>query len=184
MKQIRPNKRNKKKLSLKVKAIIASGVCVVLILGIFFVIKVINRFFDNHYFQFNQVVSIQLASPLEIKKREAVVQYIELLDYPDEIDTPLEEYICDKFGVYDCKTALAIAKAESGLREEAFNVNSNSSIDVGVFQINSTHFDRPGCSLKELVDAEKNVDCAFEIFSEQGWAPWTVYRSGAFKNHI
>jgi len=143
----------------------------------------VNDFFEGHYLQFNQVIQVTLKKPIEIKQREMlspVVEYIELLDYPDEIDTEIEKYICEKFGQYECKTSLAIAKSESNLKEEAIHINSNGTIDLGVFQINSIHFDKPGCSLQELVFAKKNIDCAYNIWKAQGWSPWVVWRNKSF----
>ena len=155
----------------------------ILFVGIFLFIKEVNNFFQNNYLQFNKIVSLQLKRPIEIKKREPIVQKI-ILEYPEEIDTPLEIYICNKFGTYECKTSLAIAKAESGIREEAFNINTNDTIDIGVFQINSIHFTKPGCSLKEIVDAEKNVDCAYTIWKASGWNPWVSYKNGNFLRNV
>ena len=103
-----------------------------------------------------------------------------VLNYPDAIDTPLKKYICDKFGVYDCKTALAVASAESGLREQAVHINNNNTIDVGIFQINSIHFKQEGCSLKEIIDQYKNVDCAYGIWKVQGWNPWVAFINGNY----
>jgi hypothetical protein len=150
-------------------------------------LKGINSFFENNYLQFNRVLNIEIKRPIEIKKKEIlspIVKYIELIDYPNEIDTPLEEYICKKFGPFECKTALAIAKAESGLKEDAVNINKNGTIDIGIFQINSVHFNQEGCSLKDIVFAEKNVDCAHKIFEKQGWEPWVAFINGSFKKQL
>jgi len=70
------------------------------------------------------------------------------------------------------------------MREGAFNANANGTIDVGIFQINSIHFNKEGCSLKEVSDAYKNVDCAYEIYKQSGWTPWTVFNTGSFKEHL
>jgi hypothetical protein len=141
--------------------------------------KAINSWFNTNYFVFTAPVEVKLNQPISVKERKPIEKKI-VLDYPDEIDTPIEKYICEKFGVYDCKVALAIASAESGLREQALNINTNSTIDVGIFQVNSVHVRRAGCSLKELVDQYKNVDCAYTIFKEQGWNPWVVYKNGSY----
>jgi hypothetical protein len=138
-----------------------------------------NEFFDKNYLQFNQIIKVVFQKPIEIKKRVPIIQKI-VLDYPKEIDTPLKKYICDKFGPYDCKTALAIADAESGFQEQVVHINTNNTIDVGIFQINEVHFKQAGCSLKEIVDAYKNVDCAFGIFQGSGWGPWTTYTNGSY----
>jgi len=146
----------------------------------------INKWFNGHYFAFNFPIKIDLLQPIAIKNREPqIIEKKLVLEYPEEIDTPLEQYICDKFGVYDCKTALAVSKAENGDRiPDKFNVNSNGTIDVGIFQINSIHFTEEGCALKEIVDPIRNVDCAWRIWQTSGWGPWVAFHTGAFLNHL
>ena len=141
----------------------------------------VASWFDTHTIHKQRILSMTWKLPIEIQKREPqIIEKQIVLDYPDEIDTDLEKYICEKFGVYDCKTALAIAKAESGLREDAINVNSDGSIDLGIFQINSVHYKKAGCLLKDVVDAFKNVDCGYQIFEAQGFGPWVVYQNGNY----
>lgn len=175
--------RFKIKVSFKAKIALWAILFVILGFSIFKIVKTVNDFFNTNYLQFNRVVEVILNKPVEIRKREESIRYIDLLDYPGEIDTPLEIYICEKFGQYDCKTALAVAKAESGLKENAYGVNRNGTIDIGVFQVNEVHWDKPGCSPKELFDAESNVDCAYKLFQEQGWNPWVVYNERTYLNH-
>lgn len=146
-------------------------------------LKAVNNFFENYSLKFNKIVQVKFNEPLTLVKRDKkpkVITKIKVFEYPDAIDTPIEKYICDKWGVYDCKNALAIFKAESGLREEAFNINTNGTIDVGIAQINSIHFKKKSCSLKEIVDAYKNIDCAYQIFKASGWNPWVTYQNGNF----
>ena len=146
-------------------------------------IQQVAKWFNENQIIFNQVIKVELKKPFEIKKREPIVKEV-ALTYPEEIDTPIEKYICDRFGPYQCINALAIAKSESSLREDAIGININS-IDIGIFQINSIHFKKDGCSLKELVDPYKNIDCAFSIYSQQGnWSAWSVFNNGSFKNHL
>lgn len=160
-------------------------VSLIVIGGLFWVFMIVNSWFNTHYFEFNSPVIVNFYQPIVIKKRiPRVIEKKLILDYPDAIDTPLKQYICDKFGVYDCKIALAIASAESGLREEAFNINTNGTIDVGIFQINSVHFKQEGCSLKEISDAYKNVDCAYKIWQASGWEPWVAFLNGNFKSKL
>lgn len=96
--------------------------------------------------------------------------------------SPVEQYICDKFGT-DCKTALAVSWAENGTRQcDRVNINSNKTLDVGVFQINSVHM-KKGFTLSDLADCKKNVDIAFGIFKVQGWTPWVAYKNGSYKKN-
>ena len=96
----------------------------------------------------------------------------------------VEQEILDVFGLEDFQIARAIAKAESGLRVDAFHANDNGTIDLGVFQINSVHFNRKGCSMAELVTLEGNVKCAKQIYDEQGWNPWVVFQTSAFRGNL
>lgn len=177
----------KPKLTRKVKVgIFFLGIFVLFLFAYRAFVKV-NAWFNGHYFQFNQVMEVQFNQPIEIKERKVnVSQIVQVLNevQPLENLTPIEEYICKKWGVYDCKTALAVARAESGMRENAININKNDTIDVGIFQINSVHFEQEGCSLKEVSDAYKNVDCAYGLWQVSNWSPWVAFLNGSFKNHI
>ena len=182
MKKINLN-LNRPRFNWKVKTAVILSVLFILLFSVFSAVKAINKFFDEHYLQFNRVVEVILKWPVEIKNRKP--QIIEVvLDYPNEIDTPLEEYICEKFGTYDCKPALAVASAESGLVEDKYHYNSNGTIDIGIFQINEVHWNKLGCSPAELFDAKKNVDCAYSIWKENGWNPWVVYKNGSYIKHL
>jgi len=59
--------------------------------------------------------------------------------------------ICSTLGV-DASLALRVAKAESGLNPSAVNVNSDGSLDVGLFQINSKW--HPSVSMSQALDPE------------------------------
>ena len=148
---------------------------------------VVSAWYDTHTIKFNQVVIVSFNKPFEVIERKPeikeVVRVIESVDINKLTD--IEKYICEKWGVYECQVAVAVARTESGLKEQAFNTfNKNGTLDVGVFQVNSVHFNQPGCSLKELVYAKKNVDCAYEIYKKSGWGAWSAYNSGAFKGAL
>lgn len=183
MKKIRLSKGIDRKT--KTAAILGAGIILLALLVSFW--KAVNSWYDSHYFQFNQPVKITLAKPVEIKERKLeTTQIVEIVEQIPTLDNlqPIEQYICEKWGVYDCKTALAIARAESGMREDAININTNNTIDVGIYQINSVHFKKDGCNLKDLVDQYKNVDCAYQIYEAQGWSPWVAFKTGSFAGHL
>lgn len=195
--KIKQIKLNKKKFRLfkkvnKKKAYIVSGVTLFTIIAIsglmYAILTAVNSFFASNELVFNKPIEITLNKPVEIKERKIdTVQVVKVIeDIPDyeHLETDIEKYICDKWGVYDCKVALAVAKAESGLREDAININTNNTIDLGIFQINSIHYTKEGCSLKEVSTAKGNVDCAYQIWEAQGWTPWVVFNTGAFKNTL
>ena len=87
----------------------------------------------------------------------------------------LEEYICT-FD-WDCQTALAVARAESGMRCDAQNVNRSNSLDAGLFQINSVHL-RKGWRIGDLLNCRQNTEYAFEIYQGSGWSAWSVCKNG------
>ena len=74
--------------------------------------------------------------------------------------------------------AVAVMTAESARYIRAYNVNTNGSIDRGLFQINSIH--GTCCTF----DAIKNARCAFKLYQEQGFKPWVAYNSGAYKKFM
>lgn len=172
------------RLNVKQKIVLAFIVSSLVMSLTLLILREINNFFEGHTFVFRPLVQLSWNRPLSIIKREprveTVVQIINELQAFDGAGNDIEKYICEKFGPYDCKAAIAIARAESGSKEDAFHANSNGSIDVGVFQINSTHFQKQGCSMKELVNYKQNVDCAYKIWKQQGWKPWAVYTNGSF----
>ncbi len=147
----------------------------------------ISHFFDKNRMIWQSPLQITLHKPLQIVERKLLKPTI--IEVVNEIPTlkdltPIEEYICDKWGPYECKVALAVARAESGMREEAYGINTNNTIDVGIFQINTVHFKKEGCHLKDLTDQYKNVDCAYQIWEQQSWRPWVAFTSGAFKEKL
>lgn len=149
----------------------------------------VDKWWDTHDIVVNRkVLEVQVNKPIEIVDREIpvseIIKVINEAPLPDDL-TDIEQYICEKWGPYNCKLALSVAKAESGMREDAVNVyNKNGTYDTGIFQVNSIHQSKEGCSLKELVDAKKNVDCAYKIWEASGWGAWSAYNSGAFKDKL
>ena len=152
----------------------------------YFCLKQINAYFDTHTLTFNQVLKVQLKEPITINKRAILkpVTIIKVLDYPDEIDTPIKKYICDKFGAYDCKVALAIVKAESNFNDQAFNANTNGSVDLGCWQVNfPTHIKT--ISPKDALDCYKATDWAFNKYKRDGnFGAWVAFTSNSFTNHL
>ncbi|HKE21416.1 MAG TPA: hypothetical protein VKB88_03440 [Bryobacteraceae bacterium] len=90
-------------------------------------------------------------------------------------------YVCEKFGTA-CPIALAVQLAENPTGAcEIYHYNSaDGTLDWGFFQINTVHLTRRGLNLRDLLDCKANIDFAYKLFSEAGFEPWTVYRSGAY----
>src|SRR3990167_10703860 len=112
------------------KYIAIIGVTLALTMGLTAAVVTIAGWFDTHRVVFHSPVEIGLFRPVRVEERkpEVIVERF-MLDYPDEINTPIEKYICEKWGPFDCKTALAVFSAESGFREDALNINSNDTFD-------------------------------------------------------
>lgn len=93
----------------------------------------------------------------------------------------IEQEVRSVFGEYG-DYAVTIAVCESNLRADAINHNTNGTIDVGVFQLNSVH-DK---ALDELgldkFNPEDNIQFAKVLFDESlrrhgyGWVPWVCDR--------
>lgn len=123
---------------------------------------------------------------VELRQDKVVEKIAPFPEFTGEIDSPVKKYIADKFGVYDAKIALGIVQAESGFNEEAWNINTNGTIDVGLWQINSIHFKQPGCSLKEVLDPIRATDCAYNIYKASGnkWNAWVTWNTGAYLGNL
>lgn len=143
------------------------------------------------WFDSNKVI---VKSPLVVKTQDMVtverrttqvISPIINVNYPNEIDTDIKKRICEVFGVYECKTAIAVALHE-GLNHapDGFNTNTNGTIDVGYFRINSVHFNKEGCSLAEVITEEGNIQCAYKLWKAQGWGIWVAYTNGSYLSSL
>jgi phage-related minor tail protein len=75
--------------------------------------------------------------------------------------------------------AASVALAESGGNPSAKNVNSNGSIDRGLWQINSIH---GGLS---TFDPSANAKAAVKISSGgRNWRPWVAFTNGAYRRFL
>ena len=175
IKKIEPRKKRSFRKYLYIATVLAFFVATGLI------IYAVSTWFDTHKIIFNQPVRVKVVSPIVIQERkDKVIEKKMVVSYPGEIDTPIKKYICDKFGVYDCKVALAIVQAESGFNEQAFNANSNDSVDLGCWQINfPTHLKT--ISPSDALDCEKATDWAYEKYKRDGnFNAWVAYTSGSY----
>ena len=79
---------------------------------------------------------------------------------------------------WDTATARAVCLSESNGNSNAYNVNTNGTVDKGIMQINSCHADLIGD--KDLYDPQVNMDIAYQIYRGSGWRAWSSYNSGAY----
>ena len=97
----------------------------------------------------------------------------------------IADYVCPKFGS-ECKTFIAILKAENGTHECTRNnkgLNRNGSVDYGLAQINDRA--TPGYTVEQLMDCKTNLDIAYMKYKSRGnFTAWSAYKSGAYKKHL
>lgn len=124
----------------------------------------------------------------DIERTEKLRPVVEInqIVYGEEVleikEGSVEEMVLKRWGK-DTPEALAVFRAESGLRCDAYNVNTNGTVDVGLAQINSVHFG-DNFTIADAVDCEKNLDKAYEIWKQQGWTPWVAYLNRSYLAHL
>jgi hypothetical protein len=95
-----------------------------------------------------------------------------------------QQYACNKFGSA-CRVALAIQRAENAKGScEIYHYNSDGTLDWGYFQINTVHLKRAGVNLRDLLDCRTNIDFAYELYRERGFAPWSTFRDGSYRRFL
>lgn len=72
--------------------------------------------------------------------------------------------------------AIAVANSESGCNTHAVSPTR----DHGIFQINEVHIAKAG-SIQALHDPATNIKVAYQIWSRQGFRPWSVCTYGKVK---
>lgn len=84
----------------------------------------------------------------------------------------------------DIGIAVAVAHAESGLKPTATNLNTNGSVDYGLFQINSIH--AAILARGDWRDPLDNARMAFMVWTDAGgsWQPWVTYNTGAYRQYL
>lgn len=91
------------------------------------------------------------------------------------------------FGGNDLAVAVAVALAESGGRPDIDNagLNSNGSVDYGLWQINSVHT-ASGFDPSRASDPTYNAAWARRVFMNAGgsWTPWVTFNNGAYQRHL
>lgn len=75
---------------------------------------------------------------------------------------------------WDCATAIRVFSCESGLRADAISYNGSS---CGVAQIWKGHAGRFPGFWEQWMIPEVNIGWAYELWSEQGWGPWSESRN-------
>jgi hypothetical protein len=140
---------------------------------------------ERYSFGLQSPVRIHLQSPLVISLRlpseEAAAAEA---DQKGRHLTAYQQYACSRFGSA-CRVALAIQRAENPRGAcEIYHYNSDGTLDWGYFQINTVHLRRPGLNLRDLLDCKANIDFAYLLYQERGFAPWSTYNNGAYLHFL
>lgn len=96
------------------------------------------------------------------------------------------------FNDSEARTMAAIAVAESGLNSAAFNGNVNTGdTSYGLWQINmigDLGVERRAqfglTADEQLYDPLTNARAAYEIYKQQGFAAWSVYKNGSYAQYL
>ena len=189
----------KTKLTKKTKLIL----CLFLVIGILLVVTKLLllsiNFMDKKIIIVPKPISKTSEKIVTIKKREPLMvisPYIpKALDQDyDELNS-IEKKLCDKFGMYNCKTIVAIQHCENGKQNpEATNINTNNTIDVGIMQINSIHWNKDYCyGLHDLTEIDNNIQCAYNIWdradgvvgdNKGNFNAWSTLGGNCFINNL
>lgn len=87
----------------------------------------------------------------------------------------LNEYtkeICKPEYKWDSLMAISAMYAESNGDVNAININTNNTVDLGLFQLNSHWLSE--FSLLDLTDPIKNIKTACKIWERSGWSQWSA----------
>jgi hypothetical protein len=83
---------------------------------------------------------------------------------------------------------MAIMQAENNSCNPGKNnagLNSDGSVDYGLFQVNSVHSDLVSGNLSALYDPATNVKVAYAIYSGANkWHSWSTYNSGKYLTYL
>lgn len=103
----------------------------------------------------------------------------ESADMPRE-DVTIEDKIKTAFPD-DWKIMLAIARAESNLRPNAYN-DSTKYPCVGIFQIRL--LPERGLTRSEMEDVDSNINYAKILHDKYGFSPWSAYNNKSYLRYI
>ena len=109
---------------------------------------------------------IGVITPIQVRAYEATRQEIGHIELEPELT--IEEHICKASNGKYCDILINLAKCESSLRKDAMNVNTNGTVDIGIFQINTVH--------QDISNSEK-----FDVYAA---TRWTVNKLDNGKGHI
>jgi Ricin-type beta-trefoil lectin domain/Lysozyme like domain len=86
------------------------------------------------------------------------------------------------FGGNDWVVSVAVAEAESAGWTHARLINTDCSVDRGLWQINSYWHGEVGDAC--AFDPTCNAQATHTIWANGGWTQWTTYNNGAYQAHM
>jgi len=99
---------------------------------------------------FTALTSTLTAKTVPITLEKAVLVPIK----PIELEMTIEEHICNATGGENCEILINLAKCESSLNKDAYHVNTNGTVDLGLFQWNSVHYSK----------SDMSAVCALDVY--------------------
>jgi hypothetical protein len=132
-----------------------------------------------------KIVYIKTAQAEEVKELEQQVALIEVVY--DEAG--IERLIRNTF-VEEPNTAVAVAKAEGGLRaviQSHYVKNGIQEPSFCAFQIHAPSWDREAKRLgygDYRTNIEHCVKMARHIYDNHGWQPWSAFKNGSYKSKL
>ena len=188
---------------LKRKITIISVLALFILAGLYSLWIAINNWFIEYHFLFQSPVQISFYKPVQVVKNEWLrPTIIEVVNELPELKnlTSIEKYICDKWGPYNCRLAVAVIKTEGlsydkdgNVIPDRFHIEKDGTVSIGITQINSVNWDLGGCSLQEIADPFKAVDCGYRIWDradgeegngEGAFTPWGSFTDGNFRRAL
>jgi len=187
-------------------ALIAVAITLILTIVSVVILYALNAWWEVNHFVFRPpvIVTVKVQFPIIVEKRkilipdrkEKVSTHSAIITKPvvatEHIwtDQDIYDYISTKN--WDFSVAIRMAKSENfwnlnhHFNCSRTNTNKDGTTDYGVFQINSVHTKRVakhGWTMEDMKDCQKNIDIAHEIWTEQGWIPWSSYKNGSYLTH-
>ena len=138
------------------------------LLALCYGLKQVALWTNYHEFVFPDkliVWELKVNKLFEIKERETqkpivVVQYQNEEELNQIVrasgNVPIAEKVMKAFGPVYGPTAIAIIKGESGMNCSAWNANTNDTIDIGLVQANSIHFNDE-FTINDALDCDKAI---------------------------
>lgn len=69
----------------------------------------------------------------------------------------------------------AVMQGESGWNNEAWNCNTNGSLDLGLYQLNITK-NTTNIKPSDAINNVNATDIAIDMYNRRGWQPWVAAR--------